>query len=193
MGLCSIYSLRPCHCAQDKSRKESGIWRDRDAYKKRKDQKRATASGQHSTTLAASTVHDPRHGIRQQVFQKIYARYRSLAVKNMSMDNFTERNAMKPCTSVHPSKAPVLFLIFNRPETTKQVFQAIRRAQPAKLYVAADGPRESHPDDKQRCDLARKIATDVDWDCEVHTLFQHDNLGCGRGPSTAITWFFENE
>ena len=29
--------------------------------------------------------------------------------------------------------------------------------------------------------------------CEVQTLFQESNLGCGLGVSTAITWFFANE
>ena len=30
-------------------------------------------------------------------------------------------------------------------------------------------------------------------DRQVRTLFRTNNLGCGEGPSTAITWFFENE
>ena len=33
----------------------------------------------------------------------------------------------------------------------------------------------------------------IDWDCEVQTLFQEANLGCGLGVSTAITWFFAKE
>ena len=36
---------------------------------------------------------------------------------------------------------PILFLVFNRPETTAQVFQRIKQMQPAKLFIAADGPR----------------------------------------------------
>lgn len=36
---------------------------------------------------------------------------------------------------------PVIFLIFRRPDVTVQVFEAIRQAQPAKLLVVADGPR----------------------------------------------------
>jgi len=46
--------------------------------------------------------------------------------------------------------------------------------------------------EKALCEEARKIAVSVDWDCEVHTLFRDQNLGCGLGPSSAITWFFEN-
>jgi hypothetical protein len=34
---------------------------------------------------------------------------------------------------------PVAFIIFNRPDTTAQVFEAIRQAEPPKLLVVADG------------------------------------------------------
>jgi len=73
--------------------------------------------------------------------------------------------------------APVLFLIFNRPETTQQVFSAIREAKPPRLYVAADGPRSDYPNEDEKCEHSRKIATNVDWDCEVKTLFRDQNLG----------------
>ena len=86
---------------------------------------------------------------------------------------------------------PVLFIIFNRPETTVQVFEAIRKARPKQLFVAADGPRLGKDGEKERCEKAREIATNVDWDCEVKTLFRDENIGCGRGPAEAITWFFD--
>lgn len=87
----------------------------------------------------------------------------------------------------------VLFLVFNRPEVTAQVFQAIRQAKPPRLYVAADGPRADRPGEAARCADVRRIATAVDWLCEVKTLFREKNLGCKVGVSSGITWFFENE
>lgn len=88
---------------------------------------------------------------------------------------------------------PVLFLVFNRPDTTSVVFEAIRQAQPRRLYVAADGPRSGRPGEAQQCDEARAIATAVDWDCEVRTLFRDENLGCRRAVSGALDWFFSEE
>jgi hypothetical protein len=88
------------------------------------------------------------------------------------------------------SSAPVLFLVFNRPERTRSVFQAIRAVRPARLFVAADGPRPDRPADAGRCVDARAIATAVDWPCDVQTLFRDNNLGCGRAVSEAISWFF---
>lgn len=88
---------------------------------------------------------------------------------------------------------PVLFLVFKRPDTTAQVMEAIRQARPPRLYVAADGPRKDRPGETEPCAEARRIATAVDWPCEVKTLFRNRNLGCGISVSEAITWFFENE
>jgi hypothetical protein len=87
--------------------------------------------------------------------------------------------------------APVLFLIFNRPELTKRVFARIRKARPAKLFVAADGPRFDKPEDREKCRITRSLIN-VDWDCDLYTLYREINLGIGLGPSTAISWFFEN-
>ncbi len=90
-------------------------------------------------------------------------------------------------------RSAVLFLVFNRPDTTRQVFEAIRAARPLRLYVAADGPRANRPDEAQRCADVRRIATKVDWPCEVKTLFRDQNLGCNKGCAGGIGWFFENE
>lgn len=92
-----------------------------------------------------------------------------------------------------PLNTAVLFLVFNRAETTKEVFKAIRKAKPPRLYVAADGPRDGKEEEVKRVDEVRKIATNVDWDCETYTLFREENLGCKRAVSGAIDWFFEYE
>jgi hypothetical protein len=85
---------------------------------------------------------------------------------------------------------PILFLIFNRPDTTNIVFEEIRKQRPRQLFIAADGPRLTIIDDLERCAQARAITRLIDWPCEVHTLFRVCNLGCGKAVSEAITWFF---
>jgi hypothetical protein len=87
---------------------------------------------------------------------------------------------------------PVLFLIFNRPDTTKQVFESIRQIKPKQLFVAADGPRPDRIGEKEKCEAAREIIKQVDWDCEVKTRINIENKGCGIAPFEAITWFFDN-
>jgi hypothetical protein len=85
----------------------------------------------------------------------------------------------------------VLLLIFNRPSTTAIVFEAIKKCRPAKLFIGADGPREGR-NEEERCREARSIATQVDWPCEVYTLFRETNMGSGRAVSEAISWFFDH-
>ena len=87
----------------------------------------------------------------------------------------------------------ILFLIFNRPEPTQVVFESIRKIKPRKLYISADGPRISNSTDNDLCKSARKIETQVDWECEVKTLFRDENLGCANSVSSAISWFFDQE
>lgn len=89
-------------------------------------------------------------------------------------------------------QTPILLIIFNRPATTQQVFNAIKQVKPKFLFVAADGPRPTMPDDKEKCKQARAIIEQIDWDCDIKILFREKNLGCGCGPAEAITWFFEN-
>jgi hypothetical protein len=100
---------------------------------------------------------------------------------------------MKPFIPPAPLKTAVLFVVFNRPDTTKIVFEAIRKAKPPRLYVAADGPRKHKEGEAEKSKITRDIATQVDWECEVKTLFRDDNVGCGLGPSTAFDWFFSHE
>ena len=91
-------------------------------------------------------------------------------------------------------KTPVLFLIFKRIDTTKQVFEQIRKAKPPELYIAADGPRENIEGEVEKCKAVREyVLNSIDWDCKVKTLFREKNLGCGKAVSQAITWFFEQE
>ncbi|NQU27789.1 MAG: hypothetical protein HQ528_05835 [Candidatus Marinimicrobia bacterium] len=88
---------------------------------------------------------------------------------------------------------PILFLVYNRPNLTKQVFDTIRTAKPDKLYIAADGPKLSSASDKISTDQVREIVQSVDWECNISTLFSDQNQGCKIAVSNAISWFFKNE
>jgi len=97
-------------------------------------------------------------------------------------------------TPPHPLNTAVLFLVFNRLDTTKQVFNAIRQAKPPRLYIAADGARVSKEGEAEKVQAVRDfIQQNIDWDCEVKTLFREENLGCKYAVSGAIDWFFEQE
>jgi hypothetical protein len=87
---------------------------------------------------------------------------------------------------------PILFLIYNRLDETKLVFENIRNIRPKFLYIAADGPKNSNID-KKKCKLTREyVLKNIDWECQVKTLIRSRNLGCRIAVSSAITWFFKN-
>lgn len=73
------------------------------------------------------------------------------------------------------------------------VFEKIRESRPQKLYIAADGPRLEKEGESERTDEVRNIFKNIDWPCEVQTLFRDKNLGCGKAVSEGITWFFKQE
>ena len=90
-------------------------------------------------------------------------------------------------------KTPILLLIFNRPDNTKEVFDAIALAKPERLYIAADGPRPDNQGDEILCDETRKIFELIDWPCELFTLLRKENMGARYACTSAIDWFFEQE
>lgn len=87
-------------------------------------------------------------------------------------------------------KTPVVLVIFNRPDTTEKVFEAIRQAKPAQLLAIADGARSDRPNEAEKCAEARAIIERVDWDCQVLTNFSELNLGCKLRVSSGLDWVF---
>ena len=89
---------------------------------------------------------------------------------------------------------PILYLVFNRPELTRKSLACLRAIRPATLYVVADGPRATVPDDTSHCDETRQVVDEgIDWPCSVHKRYRPVNLGCRHSVAAAITWFFEQE
>ena len=87
----------------------------------------------------------------------------------------------------------VLLIAFNRPDHLTVLIDRLRQVQPVRVYLAVDGPRPERPDEADKVLACQALAADIDWPCEVSTLFREQNLGCGLGVSSAISWFFEHE
>ncbi len=88
---------------------------------------------------------------------------------------------------------PVALIAFNRPETTRKVLASIRSVKPKQLFIIADAPRENCPEDLISCEAVKRIIDEeVDWDCLLYKRYPKENLGCGKGPSSGISWVFEH-
>ena len=91
-------------------------------------------------------------------------------------------------------KLAVLFTIFNRKDVSVKAFQSIKEYKPKRLYIAADGPRKNKQGEDVLCEETRQaVLNEIDWECEVKTLFRDENLGCANAMYGAISWFFEQE
>jgi hypothetical protein len=90
-------------------------------------------------------------------------------------------------------EVPVLVIAFNRPEVIEKTFDYIRKAQPVKLYVAVDGPRDHMAGESKLVERVRQIVEKVDWPCETFYKYNDRNLSAEKTVSSAIQWVFENE
>lgn len=84
----------------------------------------------------------------------------------------------------------VLMLFFNRPDHFQKVFDEVRKARPAKLFLYQDGARGER--DVPGIEACRKIASDenIDWECEVHRSYQTNNQGCDPSGHLSQKWAF---
>lgn len=85
---------------------------------------------------------------------------------------------------------PVLCIFFSRPGCFGKVFEQVKKARPSKLFLYQDGARPGNQKDIDGIKQCRAIAEDIDWDCEVHRLYQEKNYGCDPSEYIAQTWAF---
>jgi hypothetical protein len=90
---------------------------------------------------------------------------------------------------------PILFIFFNRLETTARVLDAILQTRPSTLYLFCDAARSYIPGEKELIEdtrqwVVRHIEESTSSSCRVIPLFEEENLGPGKGIGKAIQWFF---
>jgi hypothetical protein len=85
---------------------------------------------------------------------------------------------------------PVAFFVFRRPDLTARVFEAIAAAQPARLLIIGDGPRQGHPGDEPMVAQTRAVVERVTWPCRVETNYSASNLGCKQCVEGGLAWVF---
>lgn len=92
--------------------------------------------------------------------------------------------------TIHPAKTDiaVLLVFFNRPETFRLVFAEVKKARPSRLFLYQDGPRGER--DMAGIEECRRIASDIDWECDVHRKYQERNYGCDPSGFIAHRWAF---
>ena len=85
----------------------------------------------------------------------------------------------------------VLMLFHARADHFSQVWAEVKKARPARLFLYQDGPRENS-DDMKGIMACRELVKDenIDWQCEVHRLYQKKNYGCDPSGFMSQRWAF---
>ena len=117
----------------------------------------------------------------------------AIDVFTVKTDNVHRCGGVLMLTNSYKCENPVLLRIFRRPEMTKQVLEVLRHVRPAKLYISGDGPKGSSTEEDIRVSQAREIATNIDWECDIHTRFWEENVGGPQAGFEGISWFFRHE
>ena len=84
----------------------------------------------------------------------------------------------------------VLILFFNRADVLEKVFAEVKKARPARLFLYQDGPRGER--DMPGIMACREVVSQVDWQCEVHTMYQEQNYGCDPSEYISQKWAFSH-
>ena len=85
---------------------------------------------------------------------------------------------------------PVVVVIFNRPELTRRLVEALEAAKPATIYLISDGPRVGVAGEQEKVTASREIFESLPWDCKVYTRFAPTNMGCMERITSGLDWVF---
>jgi hypothetical protein len=89
------------------------------------------------------------------------------------------------------TRTPVVLLVFNRPDLTARVLEAVAQARPKTIFVVADGPREGRRADAAGCRATRALFDRLDWRCEVVKDYSATNLGVDSRVPLGLARVFE--
>lgn len=88
--------------------------------------------------------------------------------------------------------APIALFIYNRPEHTRRVVEALRNntlASQSVLYVFDDGPKEdATPEQKMKIEEVRNVSNTIEGFKEVHLMFSEKNKGCAQSIIDGVTY-----
>jgi hypothetical protein len=82
-------------------------------------------------------------------------------------------------------------LFHARADHFSQVWAEVKKARPARLFLYQDGPRPNS-NDMQGIMECRELVKDenIDWQCDVHRLYQEKNYGCDPSGFMSQRWAF---
>jgi hypothetical protein len=85
----------------------------------------------------------------------------------------------------------ILIIFFNRSDILYRQLISLKKFEPAFLYFAADGPRNSNQYDLNELKKCKELISQIiDWRCSINFYYSENNFGCDIFVPMAINWFF---
>jgi len=84
----------------------------------------------------------------------------------------------------------VAIIVFNRPDTVRQLLARLAVLRPKTLFVIGDGARPHKSGEAALVSSVRTMISEVSWPCEVVTDYASENLGCRRRVVSGLNWLF---
>jgi hypothetical protein len=88
-------------------------------------------------------------------------------------------------------RTPVAIWAFRRPETTRQVAQAVAAARPPLVLINANAPDPGNPREVEGCRETRAVLEEIDWPCEVRWNLRDEQVSIGWSFADGLRWVFE--
>lgn len=86
------------------------------------------------------------------------------------------------------NEIPVLLLLFNRPDSARDLVTKLRESAPKKVLIAIDGPRADSGSDHKLIEEVIKIAETINWTNDITYRTRVSNLGLRAAVTDAVTW-----
>ena len=87
---------------------------------------------------------------------------------------------------------PIVLFLFKRKDTLKSIVSQIRKIKPKKIYLIADGPRNSN-EINEVLECRKEIEKLIDWECNIIKNYSDDNRGVYNNIANGAKWVFERE
>jgi hypothetical protein len=90
--------------------------------------------------------------------------------------------------------APVLLLLYKRPETTIQVINALKKIKPKLIYISINiPPNNKNNKDYENHKKVLNLINKIDWQCVLKIKKRKKHLSAYNSYKNAVDWFFKNE
>ena len=88
---------------------------------------------------------------------------------------------------------PILLIAWRRPKEIKEVIDSLKVIRPKRLFISCDGARDNNVEEFEKVKKTQEVLLKtINWDCKIEWQISDVNLGCKKGVTKAINWFFEN-